>query len=314
MSFDLSSILRSLPDVQPKLRMYVGNLKNGNFFNSLENFHFLLKDCDKEGKVTKRNKDVMVQFHPIKADKTLDYLLLCCACLDKSALDAKSEIYQGVIEKEFLLEERQSYCIHCQAVEKFKPCDYFPVDNYQFPFKLGNDFITIQELYKVPFLCAEYANGCYGLLRRPRKNLKCISPICKEVWNCCHIDAWNTHERQDLVNTPSSKEADLDLEFVALEDLAAPTKLRTSESKRHEQNPLKIDIPLTHEIQERFRQLAKEGYQYADKSVFSPTYVDGLCCTLHSNSYKKTATLMSKEVLIFGSNWIEKRNRCIYYR
>ena len=65
MSFDLNSILVSLPDLNPKLSMYVGNLKHESFFHILENFHFMIKDCDKIGKVIKKNKEVLVQFHPV---------------------------------------------------------------------------------------------------------------------------------------------------------------------------------------------------------------------------------------------------------
>ena len=99
MSFDLNSILVSLPDLNPRLSMYVGNLKHESLFHILENFHFMIKDCDKIGKVTKKkNKEVLVQFHPVTSNSQLDYLLLCCHCNEKSSLDTKSEMYQRSLQ------------------------------------------------------------------------------------------------------------------------------------------------------------------------------------------------------------------------
>ena len=314
MSFDLNSILVSLPDIKPRLSMYVGNLKHGSFIHSLENFHFLIKDCDKIGNVTKKNKEVLVQFHPVKSNNQLDYLLLCCNCQEKSSLDTKSEVYQSSLQLDYIEQERKSYCIHCQAIEKLEPCNSFPLHAGLFPFSFSNDYVSIQEIYEKPFLYAVYAIGCYGLVRKPRKNLKCRSTLCKDVWICSHIDAWNTHERQDTLKD-RNKEAEVvidDFEFLELDELA-PTK-PIKETKVHVQLPQRIVIPLTPEIQSKFRILARTGYQYSVKTEFSPKYDPKLVCRPHSNSFKEIPTLLSKDVIIYGSEWIEQQERTMYYR
>ena len=316
MSFDFNDVRNALPDLNPKLSMYVGNLKNGDFIQPLENFHFLLKDCDKVGNVTKKNKDVLVQLHPVMSGDQFDHLLLCCTCLDKSSIDSKSEVYQASLQKSFIDKERLSYCIHSQAIEKLDPCDTFPIDAGLFPFKFTNSFISLQEISDKPFLFAVYANGCYGMLRRPRKNLKCRSQICKDVWSCRHIDAWNAHEKADVVKD-KTKETDQeilidDFEFLELDEMIP--KKSINDIKAHDQIPMQIKIPLTEKIQSEFRKLARAGYQYSDKTEFLPKYDPHKVCKNHSNTYKKNPSLLSKDVWIFGSDWIEKQERSIYYR
>ena len=92
MAFDFNAFYESLPDIKPYISMYVGNLKQGKFIHPLDNFQFFIKDCDKSGKVMKKNIDVLVQFYPVRTDAGLDHLLLCCQ-------DAKSEVYQSSLPK-----------------------------------------------------------------------------------------------------------------------------------------------------------------------------------------------------------------------
>ena len=312
MSFDLNSILVSLPDLNPRLSMYVGNLKHESFFHILENFHFMIKDCDKIGKVTKKNKEVLVQFHPVKSGNQLDYLLLCCLCNEKSSLDAKSEMYQCSLQKDYITQERSSYCIHCQAIEKFEPCNSFPLHAGLFPFKFSNDYVSIQDISEKPFLSAVFASGCYGLIRKPRKNLKCWSQLCKDVWNCSHIDTWNTHEKQ---GTEGGKEKEVvleDFEFLELEQLASIKMVK--DVNVHVQQPRRIAIPLTSEIQDKFRLLARGGYQYSARTEFQPKFDPSQACKPHKSLFKKTLSFLSKNVLIYGSEWIEQKERTIYYR
>ena len=167
MSFDLNSILVSLLDLNPKLSMYVGNLKHESFFHILENFHFMIKDCDKIGKVTKKNKEVLVQFHPVNL-VTNWIIFFCVVSAMRNHLLMQSLKCTNALFKRIISHRNVPHTAF--IAKQLKNLNLaFPLHAGLFPFKFSNDYVSIQDISEKHFLSAVFASGCYGLIRKPRK-------------------------------------------------------------------------------------------------------------------------------------------------
>ena len=67
-------------------------------------------------------------------------------------------------------------------------------------------------------------------------------------------------------------------------------------------------------MRSRFRLLAKSGYQYFTQTDFNPKYDPTQVGKPHKSPFKKRTLLLFKDVIIYGSEWIEQKERKIYYR
>ena len=292
-----------------------------NRINALSQHHLVIPDCDDIGNL--KVAYVFVQYVGVEIEEEIDHLLICRSC-NKEAESLQQILMQGTVESIFLEQQKQKYCIHSRTLTKFSPESYFKITENSFPWYFGSDLVDIEHLSEKPVLAAVLSGGQYGLVSLPprAKKLRCIYPH-KESKVCCHVKTYEENEG-NIENQPGFVEnKERNYQFLDdMPDLDINGDIKGSDSAKEcggcTNKSQKLKWPLDKETQLKFKQFAREGYQYESLTELIPEYDSTKVCK-HGNKFspgcpKKKFWIQSRNVKIYNTEYLAEKPRTAYFR
>ena len=226
-------------------------------------------------------------------------------------------MHRGGFNQKLVSNKRLEYCSHCKAAESLNPRELFDLESQIGPFHFMHDMTDIQVLRTAKeWLSVVYEKGQYGLIYQNKigsKTYRCLT--CKNSKNCCHVQRWKKYEEVDddieIITETLEKSINLDDN-----EFKAPSSFKAlKESQLYTPHP-KINFPFTAEQKQQFRKYAVNGYQYDDVLDMKPD-----ACGVCPNNFEwdqrdpeETCCMYSRKVFIHHTEFIEPRQRIVYYR